>query len=129
MKIVSIISMVALTLSVWGLFFAITIVDQSPSEYEVNAGLDEDRMAERERDANDYQPVVLDEENSDDNDVSEAVSENSDEEIEEDEPVVDEEVSLSVEERASSPYNDILYDFERSNPVSIDELLSALDIE
>ncbi|WP_017473412.1 hypothetical protein [Amphibacillus jilinensis] len=125
MKFVSIFSMSILTLSIWGLFFTLFFVELDPI-YQAQPNVDEQRElgAEVSGKLSRFEQVEQDEEASrleaeqDETEQLETVSNTN----------TEEEPPSSLVERASSPYNDILYEFEKDSPVSVDALLGALDL-
>ncbi|MGM0523714.1 MAG: hypothetical protein ACQER2_06705 [Bacillota bacterium] len=115
MKVFSIISMVIFTLTIWGAFGAIYVMQQTPTynfrdvealvvpEYtEYVASIKRFEMIE--------QPVT-------DEPTNDATNEETTNETPD-----------NIYEQASSPTNDILYSFEKDQPVSVDQLLIALGI-
>ncbi|GEM00678.1 hypothetical protein SAMN05421839_101224 [Halolactibacillus halophilus] len=111
MKVFSIISMVIFNLTIWGAFGAIYVVQQTPtfSFREVEAPsvpVHTEYIASIKRFELIEQPAT----NKLTND--ESTNERPD----------------NIYEQASSPTNDILYSFEKDQPVSVDQLLTALGI-
>ena len=106
MKVFSIISMVVFTLTIWGAFGAIYVIQQTPtySFREVEA-LSVPAYTEYVASIKRFEIV--------------------------EQPVTDEptnETPDNIYEQASSPTNDILYSFEKDQPVSVEQLLIALGI-
>lgn len=113
-----------LTLSIWGLFFTLFFVDLDPV-YQVQPNVDEQRKlgAEVSGELSRFEQVEQDEASSLEAEQDEAEQLETVSNI-----ATEEEPPSSLVERASSPYNDILYEFEKDSPVSVDELLGALDL-
>lgn len=115
MKVFSIISMVIFTLTIWGAFGAIYVTQQTPtfSFREVEAlsvPTYTEYIASIKRFEIVEQPVI----DEPTNDVTNEETTN--------------ETPDNIYEQASSPTNDILYSFEKDQPVSVDQLLIALGI-
>lgn len=106
MKVFSIISMVVFTLTIWGAFGVIYAVEHTPSLTVSEVG------ASNMTDSPKYTATIKL------FDVAKDVSTE-----EKTTPAYD-----NVYEQASSSANDILYSFERDQPVSVDQLLVALGI-
>lgn len=111
--------MAVLTISVWALFFTVFFLNDEPvypvaSSPQTVSALKTEASATLKR----FEAVEK---------VSEE-QENQYAVVEEKPQAVQQPEAETLEERASSPYNDILYDFERDDPISIDELLFNLGI-
>lgn len=129
MRVISIFSVAFLTLSIWSLFFAVShLKSESQVELEVAEEMDEETEESEQQDLELHvAEKVEDEDHHDQIESSEVeVAEQSTEKVE----------SLRVEEKpttlvaqASSRYNDILYDFEKDHPISVDDLLQALALK
>ncbi|WP_440896111.1 hypothetical protein ACS127_16505 [Amphibacillus sp. Q70] len=125
MRIVSIFSIGLLSLSVWGLFFAVFLLDDEPNT-EAELYVEEPIEEEQEEDnLVATSETQFDEENIENNEIVEEVEELA--EIIEQEDTEPERVPETLEEKASSRFNDILYDFEKDHPVSVDDLLSLIN--
>lgn len=132
MRKVSLFSISILSLSIWGLFFTIFLLsDNSVHETEIDAKdiqienkqIEDSKLivkhSQAEEKARNYETSVKDE----------ATSEVEIQETSESESVpATETVPKTLEERASSHYNDILYDFEKEHPISIDDLLDLVSL-
>lgn len=129
MRVFSVFSISLLSLSVWGLFLTLYNTGQP----DVQVGLDpiEDQYEITQEEQVEEPPQTSDTTELDqDQDLGETESEP---EQAEDESVVtqvieDEEIPMTLEARASSRYNDILYDYEKDHPISVDDLLYLLNV-
>jgi hypothetical protein len=115
MKLFSIISMVIFTLTIWGAFGVIYMVQQTPTFTYSDVGTS-DVPEYTEYVASMKRFEVIKEHITDEpiNDVTNEKTTN--------------ERPDNIYEQASSPTNDILYSFEKDQPVSVDQLLIALGI-
>ena len=117
-------------MSVWGLFLIVFNYNQEP-EFEVESALTEE--------------LPENEEEKQDEVASDIVEEVEPNEVEEDDQLIIESDQLeetteivqlieeenrpeTLTEMASSPYNDILYDYEKDYPISVDDLLEVLTL-
>lgn len=136
MRIVSIFSIGLLSLSVWGLFFAVFLLDDEPN-VETELYVEEEQIEEEQIEEEQEQTskvamgeTQFDEEDSENSEVAvevEEVTEIIEREDSESTPST-EMIPETLEERASSRFNDILYDFEKDHPVSVDDLLYLVNL-
>jgi|GEM_PF-5427064 len=115
MKYFSVLSIGIFSLSIWTLFFAIFNQSNEP-EFQVETSAVEEMDTSNEE--AEEKKVEDEQENVDSGPLEE--------ESEITQVVEVEEIPESLEARASSRYNDILYDFEKDNPISVDDLLQVL---
>lgn len=126
MRAISIFSIAFLTLSVWSLFFAVSHLksENQPKLEVVSEVIDEIDQEDLEVEKIDADiledSVELDEQEAVDVVVAEETTEATES------PTVIEEKPTTLISRASSRYNDILYDYERDHPISVDDLLQVL---
>ena len=126
MRAISIFSIAFLTLSVWSLFFAVShLKSENQLEVEVVSEVIEDI----DQEASGNVKISTDKpEDSAELDEQEAVEIAV--AIETTQPTeltaIIEEKPTSLISQASSRYNDILYDFEKDHPISVDDLLEVL---
>lgn len=120
-KVLSIFSIVFLTLSIWSLFFAVShLKSESQVEIEITQENDEDTIESEQEDAE----KAKEEERLDLEDSNKTeIAEQSTEKVAS--PRVEEKPTTLVAQ-ASSRYNDILYDYEKDHPISVDDLLQVL---
>ncbi|GEM05051.1 hypothetical protein HMI01_20390 [Halolactibacillus miurensis] len=115
MKVFSIISMVIFTLTIWGAFGVIYVTQQTPTynfrEVEALVVPEYTEYAASMKRFEMIEQAVTDEST---NDVTNEETTN--------------ETADNIYQQASSPTNDILYSFEKDQPVSVDQLLIALGI-
>lgn len=126
MRAISIFSIAFLTLSVWSLFFAVShLKSENQLEVEVVSevieDIDQEDLEDEEVSADKLEDLAeLDEQEA----IEIVVAEESTQVTES--PTVIEEKPTTLIGLASSRYNDILYDFEKDHPISVDDLLQAL---
>ena|SRR5690625_1202332 len=126
MKYFSVLSIGIFSLSIWTLFFAIFNHNSEP-EFQVETSVVEEMdTSNEEADIEDDELIEDDEEEEIEDEQENVDSEPLEEESEITQVVEVEEIPESLEARASSRYNDILYDFEKDNPISVDDLLQVL---
>lgn len=126
MRAISIFSLAFLTLSVWSLFFAVShLKSENQLEVEVVSEVIEDIDQEDLEDKKISTDKLEDLTDLDEQETVEIVTAEEPTQITES-PTVIEEKPTTLISRASSRYNDILYDFERDHPISVDDLLQVL---
>lgn len=130
MRVISVFSIAILAVSIWSLFFTIfhlnnenqqdTIATEEITE-EIQELNEEEALDEREKIEQEVKSKV-----------EELVQTNDQAKKSVDKVTHSTQTTENKPEdlvaRASSPYNDILYDFEKDNPVSVDDLLDLLSL-
>jgi len=121
MRVISLFSIAFLTLSIWSLFFAVShLKSESQVEIGITQEIEEDIKENEQQDAE----KVKEEDRLDLADSNKAeIAEQSTEKVESSRV---EEKPTTLVAQASSRYNDILYDFEKDHPISVDDLLQVL---
>ena len=126
MRAISIFSIAFLTLSVWSLFFAVShLKSENQLEVEVVSEVIEEIDQEDLEDKKISTDKLEDLTDLDEQETVEIVTAEEPTQITES-PTVIEEKPTTLISRASSRYNDILYDYERDHPISVDDLLQVL---
>ncbi|GAA4072812.1 hypothetical protein [Amphibacillus indicireducens] len=126
MRVISIFSIAFLTLSIWSLFFAVShLKSESQVELEITQEVDEDTKESEQEELEQHDAEKVEDE--DDHDLVESSEvETAEQSTEKVESSRVEEKPTTLIAQASSRYNDILYDFEKDHPISVDDLLQAL---
>lgn len=126
MRALSIFSIAFLTLSVWSLFFAVSHIK---SENHIELEMASEVIEEIDQEASGNAKISTDKpEDSAELDEQEAVEIAVAIETTQatESTAIIEEKPTSLISQASSRYNDILYDFEKDHPISVDDLLEVL---
>lgn len=129
MRAISIFSIAFLSLSIWSLFFAVShLKSENQLEAEVTSEViqdinQEDLEEEKISIDKSEDSAEQDEQESDETVIVKQTPENIELPVFTEE---DEEKPTTIVALASSRYNDILYDFEKDNPISVDDLLQIL---